>query len=275
MVEPRRATVLGYVGENPPFVEALRTQLRVIGAIMLREMMTKFGRENLGFFWLMGEPLLLAAGVMLMWTLLGRQERNVSIVAFVLSGYSLLTLWRYIINNSVRCFRNNAGLLFHRSINLLDIVIARALLEVTGVGIAFFVAYILLYLLNLIGPIDDPLVLCGAWFLTAWFSFSVGLILAGLSEIWEIVERLVQPIMYVILPISGMFFMVEWLPPSVQKLAEYSVLVNGFEMFRGGLLGEKVIGTHWSVPYMVGWCIVLTAVGLFVVEKARASFRFE
>jgi hypothetical protein len=36
-----------------------------------------------------------------------------------------------------------------------------------------------------LGPVNDFLVLVGAWLLMAWFSFSVGLIIAGLSEIFE------------------------------------------------------------------------------------------
>lgn len=52
------------------FRDRLSIQLRVVHALMLREMMTRFGRSHLGFFWLMGEPLLLMAGVVFVWTLI-------------------------------------------------------------------------------------------------------------------------------------------------------------------------------------------------------------
>jgi capsular polysaccharide transport system permease protein len=259
----------------PRFIDTAQTQMRVFGAIMLREMMTRYGRENLGFFWLMGEPLILTTLVMITWSILNHDRNNVSIVSFVLTGYSMLTLWRHIISASIRIFRSNAGLLFHRNIHFVDTLLARTLLETTGIGISFTIAYITLYLLGLIGPINDILVLVGAWLLMAWFAFSVGLIIAGLTEIFEVVERFVQPIMYVTLPISGAFFLVEWLPLDVQKLAGYSVLVNLFEMFRGGLLGDKVIFTHWDVYYVVGWSILLTAIGITIAERARASIRFD
>jgi ABC-type polysaccharide/polyol phosphate export permease len=32
-------------------------QVRVIGALMLRELTTRFGRENIGFLWIMVEPM--------------------------------------------------------------------------------------------------------------------------------------------------------------------------------------------------------------------------
>ena len=32
-------------------------QVRVIKALMIRELTTRFGRENIGFLWVMAEPL--------------------------------------------------------------------------------------------------------------------------------------------------------------------------------------------------------------------------
>ena len=42
-------------------------QKRVIGALMLRELTTRFGRENIGFLWIMVEPLLFAVLVGILW----------------------------------------------------------------------------------------------------------------------------------------------------------------------------------------------------------------
>ncbi len=46
-------------GEAPRiFLVRLDVQLRVIRALVLRELMTRFGRHSLGFFWVIGEPLI-------------------------------------------------------------------------------------------------------------------------------------------------------------------------------------------------------------------------
>ena len=44
-----------------------RRQGRIIGALMMREIVTRFGREGFGFLWLIGEPLLFCMGVIVMW----------------------------------------------------------------------------------------------------------------------------------------------------------------------------------------------------------------
>ena len=150
---------------------------------MIREAMSRFGHEGLGFFWLMGEPLLLSCGVMLLWTLSNQTHGSeVGVVPFALTGYSMLTLWRHIMQKSVHGMRYNASLTFHAQIKFLDILLAGALLETIGILAAFFIAYIPLYCFDLIMPIRDPLVLFGGWFLMAWFSFGFGLCLAALSE---------------------------------------------------------------------------------------------
>lgn len=272
------ATRAGFISERVAqsrFARSLRMQLRVVAALMMREAMTRFGRENLGFFWLMGEPLILTVGVMVSWSIArGALGGNIDIVSFVLTGYTLLTLWRHVVGRSVHCFRQNAGLLFHRNVYFVDTLLSRVALEAVGVGTSFFVAYLPLYLLGFIDPIHDPLVLIGAWLLMVWFAFGVGLIIASLTEMIEAAEHFVQPVMYLILPVTGTFFMVEWLPQQYQVLAGYSPLVNINEMFRCGLYCHKAI-THWDVPYVVLWCIPLTAIGFLLARRARTRIRFE
>lgn len=260
---------------HSPFAASLRTQARVIGALMMREAMTRFGRDNIGFFWLMGEPMILTVGIMLIWSIAGLTHgHNVDVIPFALTGYTVLTLWRHIISRAVHCFRANSGLLFHRNIHFLDTLLARTFLETTGTGMAFFVAYVPLLLLGYVDPLNDPLILVFAWLLLAWFSFGVGLIIAALTEMSHVAEHFIHPILYLTLPITGTFFMVEWLPQSYRELMLLSPLVNINEMFRDGMFGDKA-RTHWSAIMLLVWCVGLTAAGLLIASRARSRIQFE
>ncbi|ADP71686.1 ABC-2 type transporter [Rhodomicrobium vannielii ATCC 17100] len=257
------------------FLARLRTQLRILHALVLREMMTRFGRHNLGFFWLMGEPLILSLGVMLAWSAADHKlGGDVGIVPFVLSGYTMLTLWRHIVGRSVHCFRHNAGLMYHRNVLPIDTLIARALLEVGGTGLAFVIAFIPLYLFGLVDRLYDPLLVVGGWLFLGWFTFGFGLIIAGLSEMNDIVERLIQPIMYITLPLTGMFFMVSWLPEDAARIVLYSPLVHCFELFREGMLGHNV-EAQWDLQYLFNCCVCFTAIGFLVIRKARSHISLE
>ncbi len=255
------------------FLVSLRVNLRVLGALMLREASARYGHENIGFFWLMGEPLFLALGVMVMWSLTGHAHgRGVGLVPFVLSGYSVLTLWRHIISQAVHALRHNADLMFHRNVRAFDILFARVLLEMAGILTAFFIAYVPLVLLGAMEPIRDPLILIGAWVLMTWFSFSFGLIITSLTELSEAAEHFVQPIMYISLPLTGAFTMQYWLPSKARYFLSWSPLVNVQEMFRGGLFPVDV-QTEWDAPYLLLWCVVLTGIGLPLVRWAQRHVR--
>ena len=61
--------------------ESFQIQKRVIGALLLREMITRYGRNNLGFLWLFVEPLLVMSIMALIWVL------------FVVPKFLILILW--------------------------------------------------------------------------------------------------------------------------------------------------------------------------------------
>jgi capsular polysaccharide transport system permease protein len=251
------------------FLSSFALNLRVIGALMMREGTMKYGHENLGFFWVMGEPMFLTVGVMGMWAITGATHgHGVGLVPFALSGYTNITLWRHLSGRAVRSIRNNAGLLFHRNVRVLDILLARGTLEIVGIFTAFMLAYVPLALLGFVYPLRDPLVMIGGYLLNGWFSLSVGLVIAGISELSEPVEQFVPPILYITLPFTGAFAMASWLPEQWRKAVLWSPLANAQEMFRSGMFPEEV-KTYYYPWYIIGWCLALTAIAFPLVQYAQ------
>lgn len=197
---------------------SIRIQARVLGALLMREMVMRYGRQNIGFLWLIIEPMILTCGVMIMWSLLRHEAHGLVLIAFVLSGYMPLTLWRHVTSHAVLCFRQNSPLLYHRQVRPLDTVIARSLMEIAGTTGALIVVYATLRLADIIPPYANLGLLVTGWLTMAWLAFGTGLVLAAATEQFEFVEKMVAPAQYLILPISGMFFMVAWLPTRVQEL---------------------------------------------------------
>lgn len=80
---------------------AWRVQQRIVVALLMREILTRFGRHNIGFLWLFVEPMLFTLGVTALWTATKSVHgSNLPIVAFALTGYSSVLLWR---NMPSRC----------------------------------------------------------------------------------------------------------------------------------------------------------------------------
>lgn len=93
---------------------------------MVRDMMIRYGRGNIGFVWVVVEPALLTSLVLILWTTIHIEKMGVHVIDLVLTGYMLLTLWRHMTNHMIGLLRNSSGMLYHRNITLLDIVLRPA-----------------------------------------------------------------------------------------------------------------------------------------------------
>ena len=115
------------------FLRSLAVQRRVLGALIMRETYTRFGRENLGFAWMYGEFLIFALPVIVMWRLIrGHYEHGVLVVPFVWSGYLPILLFRHIGGHMLRAVRLNMSLFYHRNVTPFDAVLARIAVEIFG-----------------------------------------------------------------------------------------------------------------------------------------------
>lgn len=252
----------------PGFWDALMLNGIVIGAVMMREIHTRYGRDNLGFLWLIVEPLIFCLGVVLLWSMVPHQAHGLPVVAFVMTGYVPLVLWRHIVFRSVHCFRSNAHLLYHRQLRMLDLLTARVALEVCGNVMAYLVVAFIFGVAGLYElPKDLGLFYLG-WLYAVLYATGLGLIVGCLSERHEWVEKLVGPLTYFQLPVSGAFFMVEWLPDSMRSYALLIPSVNSYELIRAGQFGSG-IQTHYHIGYTTFSCAVLILFGLILSRRVH------
>jgi capsular polysaccharide transport system permease protein len=251
------------------FLAAFKVQQRVISALMIRELIVRYGRQNIGFLWVIIEPMILTIGVMFIWSLIkSPHEHGIQLVALVLTGYMPLTLWRHLGAVGVFFFRFRIGLLYHQHITLIDTIIARMMLEFIATTVAFAVVYIALVAADIIKPIVSLGPVIMGWTLLGLMSMGVAVLTAVLTEAYEIFEHFYQPFQYFMLPISGAFFMVEWLPTYAQELVWYNPTVHCYEMVRQGFFGNYV-EAHYSVWYVAIWALVLLTVGFISIERIR------
>src|SRR5438445_7785313 len=130
----------------------------------MREIVTRYGRDNLGFLWLFLEPMMFTLGVTGLWAGTGmRHGTSLPIVAFAVTGYSSVLLWRNCANRCSMAIPPNMGLLFHRNVRVLDLFITRILLEVAGATMSFFVLSTVWISLGWMEPQTDALKVLSAW----------------------------------------------------------------------------------------------------------------
>jgi ABC-type polysaccharide/polyol phosphate export permease len=250
------------------FLKSLAVQKRVIGALLMREVITRFGRRNIGVLWLIGEPMMFTLGVATLWIASGMNHgSSLPIVAFAITGYSSVLMWRNSVGRCNSAIQQNINLLYHRNVQVIDVFITRIVLEMAGATASFVVLSMFFIAIEWIEPPVDLLLVLLGWLMLAWFGASLSLVIGAATAYSEIVDRIWGPMAYLLFPLSGAAFMVEWLPPAAQKVVLLLPMVHGVEMIRDGYFGNAV-RTHYDVGYLALCCLGLTFVGLCLVRDA-------
>lgn len=248
--------------------KSLKIQGRVINALLMREVITRFGRENLGVLWLVAEPMVFTLGVTAFWYAAGLNHGSaIPIVAFAITGYSSVLLWRNTVNRANGGIQSNLSLLYHRNVRVIDVFISRIVIEMAGATGSFLVLALFFTVIEQIEPPVDPLMVLAGWMMLAWFGAALAIVIGAATAYSEIVERIWGPASYLIFPLSGAAFMVDWVPPAMREVVLLLPMVHGVEMLRDGYFGD-IVRTHYDIGYVTLVNLVLTFLGLMLLRSA-------
>ncbi|MEQ1555834.1 MAG: ABC transporter permease [Sideroxydans sp.] len=255
------------MNNSTPLRRSLEIQARVIGALLMREILTRYGRHNIGFLWLFVEPMMFTLGVSALWTFTGMKHgSSMPIVAFALTGYSSILVWRNMPNRLCGCIEPNLALMYHRNVKVMDVFAARMILEGAGATVSFILLGIVFTSIGWMSPPEDILKVMQGWFMLIWFGASLGTLIGAWSARSEIVDKIWHPATYLLFPLSGAAFMVDWLPSSTQKIIQYIPMVHGVEMVREGYFGSAV-HAHYDLAYMAIVCLCMNLLGLAILRE--------
>jgi capsular polysaccharide transport system permease protein len=251
------------------FWRGFQVQRRVIGALLIREIYSRFGRESLGFAWIVAEPLVFAIPVLFVWRAVrDPHEHGLALMPFLWSGYLPILLFRHVGNRMLFFIRANVGLLYHRRVTIFDIGFARVLLEIGSNLTALLISFLVFYIIGAIEvPPDLPMFYLG-YFYMIWWSVSVGLIVGSLCERSDWVDKIWQPYSYLYMFFGGFVYLADWLPPRLRDVALYQPSLQAYEMIRAGVFGATV-KTYGDPAYTAFVLAGLTLFGLWMLRESR------
>lgn len=251
------------------FYHDLTLQLDVIGALVMRELHTRYGRSNIGYLWLIGEPLLLATVIAALHSF---QPHHVGSsmppVAFGLLGYCVFIIFRGIFNRAESLLDSSLPLMYHRMISVLNLSIARVVIEAAGCLCSLVILMGLAILLGYAELPARPLYLFAGIGWMIWLSFALGLNVTAITTDRPTLQRLVHPISYFMMPLSGGFVASEWLPLNLQQIFDWNPMAGLFEYARYGMF-EGASDKHLFAGYVTGCCAFFTYTGLIGIRRVR------
>lgn len=247
-------------------LRSLAIQKRVVWALLMREVMTRYGRQNIGFLWLFVEPMLFTLGVTALWTATKAiHGSDLPITAFAVTGYSSVLLWRNMPGRCVDAVEPNRSLLYHHNVRVIDLFLARLLLEAAGATISFVVLSLIFIAAGLMHPPEDLIQVMSGWAMLAWFGMGLAMSLGAWAERSEIVHKLWHPASYLLFPLSGAAFLLSSVPPQAREYLTLLPMIHGLEFLREGFFGSKIHAIY-DLEFM-GLCnAVLTLFGLAQIQ---------
>ncbi|MGC9371091.1 MAG: ABC transporter permease [Paracoccaceae bacterium] len=240
---------------------------RSILALILREMSTRYGRSPGGYLWAVLEPI----GAILMLTfgfslLLRSPSLGNSFILFYATGYLPLSLYMSTSNMVARAIGFSRPLLVYPSVTWADAVLARWILNtLTGLMVTY------LLLAGILAVIDtrialDILPILAALAMAALIGLGVGVmncVLFGMFPVWTQVWTIVTRPLFLA---SGIFFIMEDLPPLAQKILWYNPLIHITGLMRTGFY-PMYAPDYVSVVFVLSVALVCTALGLVLLRR--------
>lgn len=239
---------------------------RIIGALILREAAGRFGRSRGGYVWAFAEPV---GGILLLSVAFGYLLRSPpvgdSFLLFYASGVVPLLFFNALSSSLSQAVAANKGLLAYPVVSVLDVLLARTLLELVTYVTVFGV------IVGVIVPVDgldlqpDMLLIFFGLGLACLFGAAVGMancILFLFFPVWRNVWRIItRPLLIV----SGVMFVYHDMPPELQDWLWYNPLLQIVGIVRAGLY-ESYDAAYVSVTYIVTTCLALLAAGALYIS---------
>lgn len=262
-----------------PLPRPRRTRLprpvRVIAALMLREMTATYGRSSLGYLWAILEPV---GGIVLLTAAFSLVLRSPpigdSFALFYATGFLPFMLWQKVQAQTMGALAANRRLLFYPEVGYLDAILARFLLTMitqTVVGIVVLGGIVMIFSLRVhvdLGMAAAGYVVAGLMGLGMGSVNAVILhLIPSWAQVWSVLTR---PLFIA----SCIFFLFESLPVWVQDILWFNPLVHVVGMMRDAMY-TTYEGAYVSFGYTLGLAAVTMVAGLLGLRRfARDIINF-
>lgn len=208
---------------------------RSVMALMLREMATRYGRSPGGYAWAVLEPLgailIMALGFAL---IVRNPPLGSSFTLFFATAFLPFTLYMNLSNHVSRSINFSRALLFYPAVTWVDALLARFVLNALTdilVMVLLLTGFLLVTDTRVIldiGPILESVALA------VLLGLGIGVLncaLIGLFPVWMQIWSIANRPLFLV---SGVFFLYEDLPQTVQGILWYNPLLHVTGLMRQG-----------------------------------------
>ena len=252
---------------------AFTVQCRVLHALILRELKSRYGSRRLGFMWALIEPLIFISIFAAGFQLLGRQSQGgIPVPLFFVAGFSPFFMFRDIFGEVMSGTKGHQSLLMFPQVTRIDLLLSKLILAALVSVVVFLTLLIGLYFFGFAFRVENALGVMIGFTMMVLLGFGLGLVLGAFSIRYEFIQSLSQPLLgRPLFLTSGLFFSASMLPPVAREIALYNPLLHCIELIRASLF-ENFESRYVDLTYVMVFTLVLISFGLMllmVFERQR------
>lgn len=242
---------------------ALKLQKNIVYALYLREQMARFGRYSLGYLWALIEPVVHVVVLSVIFYAFSKKSSGVfEFPMFVMSGIFPWLLFKNVILKSTQSISVNLPLFYFKNVKPIDVVLARAFLELNiNIGCTIFLT-IIFYFIGYDVGFQDFLLFLTTMFLIFIMAFGIGLFVAVAQcykkEVFRVVNMCTRPLYLM----SGVFFSINIIPENYREYLLYNPLIHAISLVREGY-NESFHTNYVSIEYLAIFAFTCLFIGLF------------
>jgi capsular polysaccharide transport system permease protein len=213
---------------------SIHVWLNVVNALLLRDIRTRAGKFYVGYVVIFSMPFAHLGILLLIYTMFFKRAPSFGNQTIIFFGISMLpfVIFVYPSRQVLLSLIANRPLLYFPRVKILDIFIARGILEfANGMAVAAIVCVVLFLFEGEFAP-RDPFGFLAALLLTLYLGFGWGAynaLIAHLFQFWAMVFNLFFPVLWMT---SGALFYVHGLPSEYAKLLSFNPLLQCVEYIR-------------------------------------------
>lgn len=240
-------------------------QRLVLGALLHREAVTRFGEYKLGLMWLLIEPLISVIVLgLLLGPLIGRSAQDMPYSFFLLHGFVLLQTFSGTMVAGMKAIPSNMGLLVFPKVQPLDLLLARFLFELLSSLLSFTVFCMVGMWFGISLSLAHLHILL-ACFLVTWLMgcgfgllFSVGVV--RYPSLDKIVAFIRRPLIFT----SCVLYPYFSLPNNAREIISYNPLSHTIELSRKALFPYyHLADLNLAYPTLFAICVLALGICLF------------
>jgi len=251
----------------------LKAHIRVVGALLIREMSTRFGSKPGGYVWAIIDPAGHIAFMSLIFMAITHTPAlGKSFALFFATGYLAFQFYAAMAGFLNGAVKANRTLLSYPNVAPIDTIVARYILQA---GTTSVVSFCVLGVILL--TVDQPVYLNWPAIIEAAFAATVlGLGIGIFNNVatlrFPLYEQVFNIINRPMFLISGVFFLPDALPAPVRDIVLLNPLVHVVMLFRKGFYPEYR-AEMMNMTYLYSFALTILFMGLLLFTRSASVLR--